>query len=289
MLFSDRIEKERVQKTKRLKHHMSQSPFADLICPITLHLPYDPVVAGDGQIYERLAIIQHFEEHGESSPLTKNVMGVKLIPAVQIRNHIETCVRNGVITGDLANKWKKQEKENEMIEAGALMKKALGGDHEAMFLLGIFLFDGLNGFGKDQKIAFDWYERAANAGNVKALALSGFSYMNGSGVKENVTYGIALVTMAAERGSDLACLSLGLWLAGGDFDLVKDRSRAIHFLSLGLSGLCPHRHARREPKEEANLMLTKLTKLDIVSSNAKNAKGHVVGNINQSLPLCKIG
>jgi hypothetical protein len=95
--------------------------------------------------------------------------------------------------------------------------------------------------------------------------------MNGSGVKENVTYGIVLVTMAAERGSDLACLSLGLWLAGGDFDLVEDRSKAIHFLSLGLSGLCPHRHARREPKVEAQLMLTKLENVSS-SSNAKNAK-----------------
>mmetsp|Transcript_19689 Transcript_19689/g.35737 ORF Transcript_19689/g.35737 Transcript_19689/m.35737 type:complete len:214 (-) Transcript_19689:123-764(-) len=207
--------------------------------------------------------------------MTNHAMGDKLIPAVQIRNHIETCVRNGVITGDLANNWKK--KETETSEAGALMKKALGGDHDAMFLLGLFHFDGLNGFGKDQKIAFDWYERASNAGNVKALALSGFSYMNGSGVKENVTYGIVLVTMAAERGSDLACLSLGLWLAGGDFDLVEDHSKAIHFLSLGLSGLCPHRHARKEPKEEAHLMLTELTitKLENVSSNAKNTKGHV--------------
>eukprot|EP00978_Attheya_sp_CCMP212_P023564 scaffold72515_cov52-Attheya_sp.AAC.3 len=282
MLFSDTIEKERVQKKKSLKHRMSQSPFADLICPITLHLPYDPVVAGDGQIYERLAILRHFEENGKTSPLTNHAMGDKLIPAVQIRNHIETCVRNGVITGDLANKWKKKEKE--MIEAGALMKKALGGDHDAMFLLGLFHFDGINGFGKDQKIAFDWYEMASNAGNVKALALSGFSYMNGSGVKENVTYGIVLVTMAAERGSDLACLSLGLWLAGGDFDLVEDRSRSIHFLSLGLSGKCPHQHARREPKVEAHLILTKLENL---SSNAKNAKGHLSDEINQSLPLCK--
>eukprot|EP00978_Attheya_sp_CCMP212_P023562 scaffold72515_cov52-Attheya_sp.AAC.1 len=81
MLSRDRIEKEAVQKKKRLKHRMSQSPFADLICPITLHLPFDPVVAEDGQIYERLAILRHFEENGESSPLTKNVMGVKLIPA----------------------------------------------------------------------------------------------------------------------------------------------------------------------------------------------------------------
>eukprot|EP00978_Attheya_sp_CCMP212_P038911 scaffold197489_cov52-Attheya_sp.AAC.1 len=92
--------------------------------------------------------------------------------------------------------------------------------------------------------------------------------------------------MAAERGSDLACLSLGLWLAGGDFDLVEDRSRAIHFLTLGLSEKCPHRHARREPKVEAYLMLTKL---DNVSStgNAKNdAKGHLPDKINQRLTLC---
>jgi hypothetical protein len=40
---------------------------------------------------------------------------------------------------------------------------------------------------------------------------------------------------------------------------------------LGLSEKCPHRHARREPKVEAQLMLTKLENVSS-SSNAKNAK-----------------
>ena len=34
---------------------------ADLRCPITLQLPFDPVTAQDGKIYERTAILEWFK------------------------------------------------------------------------------------------------------------------------------------------------------------------------------------------------------------------------------------
>ena len=43
---------------------------ADLVCPITQELPFDPVMAEDGKIYERNAIVEWFSRerragHGE--------------------------------------------------------------------------------------------------------------------------------------------------------------------------------------------------------------------------------
>ena len=47
----------------------------DLICPITLEMFRDPVIAGDGHIYEREAIVQWIREHG-TSPLTRQQLNI---------------------------------------------------------------------------------------------------------------------------------------------------------------------------------------------------------------------
>jgi hypothetical protein len=47
----------------------------DLICPITLQMFRDPVVAGDGQTYERAAIVQWITEHG-TSPITRQPLNI---------------------------------------------------------------------------------------------------------------------------------------------------------------------------------------------------------------------
>ena len=48
----------------------SDISLTDLSCPITLQLFRDPVIAGDGRVYEREAITRWILEHG-SSPFTR--------------------------------------------------------------------------------------------------------------------------------------------------------------------------------------------------------------------------
>ncbi len=47
----------------------------DLICPITLRIFYDPVVAADGRTYERAAIVRWITEHG-TSPFTRQPLKI---------------------------------------------------------------------------------------------------------------------------------------------------------------------------------------------------------------------
>ena len=47
-------------------------------CPITLEIMSNPVVAEDGNSYERNSIEMHFT-HKHSSPLTNNPIGTKLV------------------------------------------------------------------------------------------------------------------------------------------------------------------------------------------------------------------
>ena len=75
------------------------------LCPITLELPIDPVMAEDGKIYERSAIEQWLREK-RTSPSTNNTMGHRLFPAPQAKSTIEALVKSGAVSDDKVKAWK---------------------------------------------------------------------------------------------------------------------------------------------------------------------------------------
>ena len=64
---------------------MSFEGLEHLVCPISLVLPTDPVIAEDGHVYERRCIERHLATH-RNSPSTNKEMGSKLIDGRQILN-----------------------------------------------------------------------------------------------------------------------------------------------------------------------------------------------------------
>lgn len=59
-----------------------------LICPIALELFMDPVIAEDGNTYERNAITQWIHQHG-TSPITKKSMNIdRLTPNHTIKDSV---------------------------------------------------------------------------------------------------------------------------------------------------------------------------------------------------------
>ena len=48
----------------------------EMICPITLEIFYDPVLAQDGHVYERVAITRWIQQHG-TSPFTRQTLRVE--------------------------------------------------------------------------------------------------------------------------------------------------------------------------------------------------------------------
>mgnify|MGYP002012308379 FL=1 len=79
---------------------------AEYVCPLTLGLLVDPVVAKDGQIYERSHILAWLSRNA-TSPVTREPMGTELTPVPRIRNSIEKLVSSGAIEGDIAEAWQK--------------------------------------------------------------------------------------------------------------------------------------------------------------------------------------
>lgn len=213
----------------------------DLVCPITMELPFDPVTAEDGHVYERDAIEKHFEGKGVrrvKSPMTNERMGTRLLAAPRTRNTIESLIESGFITGDLAETWMK--KANEKKENEKLLKKAEQGDVEAMEEVCDNYYYGDEGFKKDHELAFSWAKKAHAAGSIRGTARMGYMLIKGRGVVRNCKQGTVYLGLAAGKGSALATYSLGLAFANGWFGLEVDKDEACCLLETATSDHCVH-------------------------------------------------
>lgn len=240
-----------------------KSPADDLVCPITLDLPWEPVIAEDGRIYERLAIEEHFrsKRHGElRSPMTNEPMGRKLLPALQTKSLIETLIDFGVITGELAEKWKEKAREKQAMNE--LIQRAQSGDEDAMCHVGYYYYSGECGFPKDHAKAVDWYQKGREAGSIRATANLGCMFLQGKGVEENYSVGLFYTTLAAEEGCDGACYNRGAGFAKGRWGLPQNPPEAERWLQKFLSGDCKYQICSDEEFErlvvEARRLLASL-------------------------------
>lgn len=250
-----------VKSQKGSKHINKKSAADDLICPISLDLPYEPVTAEDGRVYEKKSILAHFDRHQKSatvkSPVTNEPMGRRITAAVQIKSLIETLIETGAIKGDLARGWAAKDQERRDVEK--LIREARAGDGAACHKVGKLYGNGDKGVTKDLKLAYPWFKLSADLGNIKGLSMAGYCLVMGGGVKRNHEHGLSLISMAAEGGSDYACLNLGLWYATGTHGLPLEIPQAIRLIRKGLSGECRHRHANESFIKESRAKLQEIS------------------------------
>jgi hypothetical protein len=217
----------------------------DLTCAISLELLFDPVTAEDGRLYERSAIEEHIRTSRQQgvrqfkSPLTNEFMGPRLLPAIQTKNLIETLVETGVISGELVDAWNIKNDEKKKMDK--LLAKAQAGDAYLMYFLGVNYECGRKGFKQDFQLAFHWYKKGHEAGNVNATAVVGCWLAGGRhGVARNQSEGLLLTALAAERGSDFAAYHLGLYYSQGLQGVSVNTTQAIWWFQKCLSA--PHKH-----------------------------------------------
>ena len=231
---------------------------ADLLCPITQELPFDPVMAKDGKIYERTAILEWFRnKDGEAtSPSTGKVIGTELLPAVQVRNTIESLIKSGAIEGEAAEAWQKKLKQETRVKE--MRAKADGGDGDAMYWLGVCYENGQFGIAKDYVQARAWFERSAAVCCPKGLAAFGACSLLGLGGSVETSLGLVNVTEAAGLGSDLGAYRLGDAFTKGKFGLPKDPVRARFWIKKIIDGECEHKHMNDAYNADAARMLREL-------------------------------
>ena len=204
---------------------------AELRCPITQELPFDPVMAEDGKIYERSAIVEWFSKKDRpTSPSTGAVIGKKLLPAVQTKNTIDSLFKSGAIEGELATAW--QTKLAEEAKVKAERAKAEAGNGYSMFLLGVWSQHGAYGLAKSDGQARAWYERSAAVRHPHGMAAFGECLLLGYGGPENTSLGLVYTTDAAHLGSDLGAYLLGAAFFHGMYNLPKDTVQARFWLKM---------------------------------------------------------
>ena len=235
---------------------------AELLCPINRELPFDPVLAEDGKIYERDAILKWFAKKAgdATSPSTGAVIGTKLLPAVQVRNTIESLIQTGAIEGEIAEAWqeasaKKRADETKVKETRA---KAEGGDGYAMYLLGLWYRSGRGGLAQDAVQSRAWLERSAAARDPRGLAYLGECLLRGIGGPKDNVLGLVNVTEAAHLGSNLGAYRLGWAFFEGGHGLPKDTVRARYWLKKVVDDRCEHKHLQQKNITEAAEWLREL-------------------------------
>lgn len=247
------------ETTGHVVSHQKNSVADDLICPITLELPFDPVMAEDGRVYEREAIEQHIKTKGNGqlkSPFTNQEMGGNLITATQIKNTIETLIEAGFIAGDLAEKWK--EKAQERMDVKNLVEKAEQGDAGSMWNLGDRYYHGKQGLPKDLEKAYVWFQKARKAGSVTAIAFVGSMLLKGEGVAQDERTGMMYVTEAATKGSRWASNRLGIAWSRGDWGLPVNKTEAVRWFRFCLTEGCATHDVEDSEMEHVKGRLLKL-------------------------------
>ena len=194
----------------------------EYLCPITHDLPFDPVTAMDGRVYEREAI-EKWLKVKKTSPVTNEPMKGNLFPSLQTRNAIEKMVMSGEVSVDKADSWKRRMKEQDKFHF--YENKARDGDVSAMNLVASFYTDG-KGVKKDLSKAFDWMKLASSKNDARATTGLAIAYLDGHGVKRNLSRGLILLGRASELGSEHACFVLGWSYMNGYHNLGKDTIEA---------------------------------------------------------------
>ena len=199
---------------------------AEFLCPLTLELPENPVLAADGRVYEREAIsklVRLAETSGKAlkSPVTNQIMEKTLLPCpLQMRNAMITLLESGAIT-EPPDWWVVKQ----------MRTKAEKGDVNAMYLLARLYESGGRGLKVDPARAFTLFKKCADTNDNRGLAKYGMYLLLGQGTPKNETEGALHLGMAANMGSKLAAFVIGRAYHEGSSGMSKDSVKAEYWLT----------------------------------------------------------
>lgn len=238
----------------------------EMICAITRELPVDPVTARDGRVYEREAILRHFEgkpDNQITSPLTNEIIGKDLLAAPQTRNSIEILIEKGVIIGELAKRWVEKKEMDDLI------RKAENGDEDAIDNVAANYWFGQNGFEEDKGRAYVWSKRARVAGSVIGTAILGATLTEGAdGVPQDPILAAAYLSEASALGSNYAAFVLGSAWLYGSYGFARNVDEALAHFERAIRKNCAFDHMPESLKEEAQTRLDELKTCEEEDSNS---------------------
>jgi hypothetical protein len=227
--YCEKNEKD-TQENKRFKDAFGFEELLDEFkCPIIQEPPVDPVVAEDGNLYECKSIKKWLETHN-TSPMTNQPMGKKLVRVLQVRNTIESIMlRMKALNYDIPDAWKKKFDDRDKLKA--LQAKADSGETHAMYTLGCYYarIEPPN-----YTEALSWFERCQSnndnkhAGCMLAIGLLLTGIYTNTDIEQRKAEGLILITQASMLGSGAANFFIGTMYEKGrenckiDFNVARE-------------------------------------------------------------------
>ena len=242
----------------KLPPSQSNALLEGFVCAITQKLPVDPVLAEDGQVYDRLPLLDWFARNPGpqcKSPLTNEEMNKKLVPATAIKNTLDALINSGIVCNDETEEWTRAVKEQECFSQDFKedLTEATQGDSHAMNRVGNRYRSG-NGAPQDRMKAFEWYKKAARLDNPRAICSLGVLYSNGvSCARHDTSRGILELARAATLGSEHACIVVATWLTENSVEISKDEEAATYWYRKSLD--CKHKDSVQPSREERDQWL----------------------------------
>lgn len=202
-----------------------------------------------------------FEEQGTSGAITKSFAPCRFLPDSRTAaRHLSASFPQ---TGSMVLCEHRLKDEVTMMTRRSMEIRANAGDAEALFQIGCWYEEGQMGFPRDPKLAYQFYQNAANKGDIRGMASAGLALIQGHGVENgaNVVEGMALLDRAAHLGggSDLVAFWFGLWYSEGKYGLPRNSRWAIFWLRKVVNGNCGVQQLNEDVVSDARVRLSQLS------------------------------
>lgn len=239
----------------------NKSAYNSLLCPITLLLPIDPILAPDGHVYEKEAYAKYLKFP------TKNKYGQILSPWTRkpmwnpysYNNHPYTIrlvisfIDNGIISGEDAKQWKAARSKLQQIQ-----NTTSNSDGEEKYEIGNLYYYGDNEyFPSNNEKAYLYYNMASRCGSIQGEVMAAVCKVYGHGTERDVLYGSHLLVSAAYRGSSMAAYRASRLFCEPEHG-IEDRNIELQLLKLAVSESAIYRDISKECLIEANIRLQEL-------------------------------
>ena len=211
-----------------------------LKCPISHELMVDPVIAADGNTYERKEIEEWLETH-DTSPLTNQRLEHQFLTTNRAaKQQIEKLVESGELGDELCVEWlerkHKQSPEHaqELFDEGKVEEAAELGLPEAQGEMAQRCYLGSHGVTKDLVKMVEWAKKAAAGGDMVGQHFLGYAYHFGEGgLAKNWALAKEWYEKAAAQGDEGAMNNLGGMYYEGGHGVTQNHVTAVEWYRKG--------------------------------------------------------
>jgi TPR repeat protein len=206
-----------------------------LTCALTLELMVDPVLAEDGNTYERVEILKWIATKS-TSPLDPScpLDASRVFPNRAVKQQIEELVASGelddALCADYLNRKYKMSLEyaQKLFLEGRVKEAAELGLPVAQGLMANQCYHGCAGVAKDLNKCVEWAKKAAAGGDRLGQARLGYAYRHGEGgLEKDGAMALKWYEKAAEQGCTVSMNNIGNLYKNGGHGVTKNLATAV--------------------------------------------------------------